>query len=153
MRREALSILSQKKQGGYVILQMNSDYEPPSVQTRDVFGVTLEEARMKRRLDQSALKKTSSQGTQGTAAARRDALVALITLKYTQSNSVCLGYRWSNHRIGAGQQSRIHCTRIACAKADLCISVNIQPQLDYHSGLDLRPARTGNGIDLYLREM
>ena len=116
---EALSILSKKKQGGYVILQMNPDYEPPPVQTRDVFGVTLEEKRNEARLDQSVLNSVVTRNAGFTTAARRDALVALITLKYTQSNSVCLATEGQTIGIGAGQQSRIHCTRIACAKADL----------------------------------
>lgn len=149
---EALSILSQKKQGGYVILQMNSDYEPPSVQTRDVFGVTLEEKRDEARFDLSALKNVVTTNAEFTTAARRDALVALITLKYTQSNSVCLAADGQTIGIGAGQQSRIHCTRIACAKADLWY-------LRQHSttiGLPFRPGlrrpQLDNGIDLYLRD-
>jgi phosphoribosylaminoimidazolecarboxamide formyltransferase/IMP cyclohydrolase len=149
---EALSILSQKKQGGYVILQMNPDYEPPPVQTREVFGVTLEEKRNDVRIDQSALKNVVTQNAQFTAAAQRDALVALITLKYTQSNSVCLAADGQTIGIGAGQQSRIHCTRIACAKADLW-RLRQHPatiELPFKSGL--RRPDQDNGIDLYLRD-
>lgn len=149
---EALSILSKKKQGGYVILQMNPDYEPLPVQTRDVFGVTLEEKRNEACLDQSALKNVVTRNAGFTAAARRDALVALITLKYTQSNSVCLAADGQTIGIGAGQQSRIHCTRLACAKADLW-------RLRQHPATISLPFRSGvrrpeqdNGIDLYLRE-
>jgi phosphoribosylaminoimidazolecarboxamide formyltransferase / IMP cyclohydrolase len=149
---EALSILSKKKQGGYVILEMDPDYEPPPVQARDVFGVTLEEKRNDSRLDQSALKNVVTRNAGFTAAARRDALVTLITLKYTQSNSVCLAADGQTIGIGAGQQSRIHCTRIACAKADLW-------RLRQHPatiGLPFRPGlrrpEQDNGIDLYLRD-
>jgi phosphoribosylaminoimidazolecarboxamide formyltransferase / IMP cyclohydrolase len=149
---EALSILSQKKQGGYVILQMNSDYGPPLMQTREVFGVTLEEKRNEVRLDQSALKNVVTRNAEFTAAAQRDALVALITLKYTQSNSVCLATDGQTIGIGAGQQSRIHCTRLACAKADLW-RLRQHPAtigLPFRSGL--RRPDQDNGIDLYLRD-
>jgi len=149
---EAASILSQKKRGAYVILQMNPAYEPPPVQTRDVFGVTLEEKRNEARLDQSALENVVTRNADFTAAARRDALVALITLKYTQSNSVCLAADGQTIGIGAGQQSRVHCTRIACAKADLW-RLRQHPAtigLPFRSGLG-RPDQD-NGIDLYLRD-
>jgi phosphoribosylaminoimidazolecarboxamide formyltransferase/IMP cyclohydrolase len=149
---EALSLLSQKKQGGYVILQMNPDFEPPPVQTREVFGVTLEEKRNDARLDQSTLENVVTRNAAFSAAARRDALVALITLKYTQSNSVCLAADGQTIGIGAGQQSRIHCTRIACAKADLW-RLRQHPaaiELPFRSGL--RRPDQDNGIDLYLRD-
>jgi phosphoribosylaminoimidazolecarboxamide formyltransferase / IMP cyclohydrolase len=149
---EALSILSKKKQGGYVILEMNPDYEPPSVQSRDVFGITLEEKRNEVCLDQSALKNVVTRNAIFTAAAQRDALVALITLKYIQSNSVCVAADGQTIGIGAGQQSRIHCTRIACAKADLW-RLRQHPStigLPFQSGVR-RPERD-NGIDLYLRD-
>ena len=149
---EALSILSKKKQGGYVILQMDPDYEPPPVQTRDVFGVTLEEHRNDVILDERALKNIVTRNAEFAAGARRDALVALITLKYTQSNSVCLAADGQTIGIGAGQQSRIHCTRIACAKADLW-RLRQHPEtigLPFRSGL--RRPEQANGIDLYLRD-
>ena len=149
---EALSILSKKKQGGYVVLEMDPEYEPPPVQARDVFGVTLEEKRNDSRLDQSALKNVVTRNAEFTAAAHRDALVALITLKYTQSNSVCLAAEGQTIGIGAGQQSRIHCTRIACAKADLW-RLRQHPTiigLPFRSGL--RRPEQDNGIDLCLRD-
>jgi phosphoribosylaminoimidazolecarboxamide formyltransferase/IMP cyclohydrolase len=149
---EALSLLSQKKQGGYVILQMNPDYEPPPLQTREVFGVTMEEKRNEVRLDQNALENVVTRNAAFTTAARRDALVALITLKYTQSNSVCLAADGQTIGIGAGQQSRIHCTRIACAKADLW-RLRQHPAtigLQFYPGL--RRPDQDNGIDLYLRD-
>ena len=149
---KALSILSNKKQGGYVILQMDPDYEPPAVQTRDVFGVALEEKRNEARLDQSALHNVVTRNAEFTLAARRDALIALITLKYTQSNSVCLAADGQTIGIGAGQQSRIHCTRLACGKADLW-RLRQHPAtigLPFRSGL--RRPDQDNGIDLYLRD-
>lgn len=147
---EALSILSKKKQGAYVILEMDRDYEPPPVQARDVFGVTLEEKRNDVRLDQSVLKNVVTRNAQITAAARRDALVALITLKYTRSSSVCLAADGQTIGIGAGQQSRIHCTRLACAKADLW-RLRQHPaaiELAFRSGL--RQPEQDNAVDLYL---
>jgi phosphoribosylaminoimidazolecarboxamide formyltransferase/IMP cyclohydrolase len=148
---EALSMLSSKKQGGYVILQMDPDYEPRPVQTREVFGVTLEEQRNEVRFDHTTLKNVITRSAEFTAAAWRDAMVALITLKYTQSNSVCLAADGQTIGIGAGQQSRIHCTRIACAKADLW-RLRQHPttiELPFRSGL--RRPEQDNGIDLYLR--
>ena len=149
---EALSILSKKKQGGYIILEMDRDYEPPPVQARDVFGVTLEEKRNDSCFGQSALENVVTRNAEFTGAAHRDALVALITLKYTQSNSVCLAADGQTIGIGAGQQSRIHCTRIACAKADLW-RLRQHPTtigLPFRSGL--RRPEQDNGIDLYLRD-
>jgi len=131
---------------------MDPDYEPASLQTRNVFGVTLEETRNEASLDQSKLKNVITRNAEFTATARRDALVALITLKYTQSNSVCLATDGQTIGIGAGQQSRVHCTRIACAKADLWC-------LRQHSttiGLPFRPGlrrpEQDNAIDLFLRD-
>jgi len=149
---EALFILSKKKQGRYVILQMDPEWEPPSIQTRDVCGVTLEEKRNETRLDQSVIRNIVSRNTEFTTAALRDSLVALITLKYTQSNSVCLTADGQTIGIGAGQQSRIHCTRIACAKADLW-RLRQHPAtigLPFRSGL--RRPDQDNGIDLYLSD-
>jgi phosphoribosylaminoimidazolecarboxamide formyltransferase/IMP cyclohydrolase len=149
---EALKILSQKKQGGYVILQIDPEYEPPPVQTREVFGVTLDEKRNDVCLDQRALENIATRNTAFPAATQRDALVALITLKYTQSNSVCLAADGQTIGIGAGQQSRIHCTRIACAKADLW-RLRQHPatvSLTFRSGL--RRPDQDNGIDLYVRD-
>jgi len=149
---EALSLLSKKKQGGYLILQMDPDYEPPPVQTREVFGVTLEEKRNDACLDQNALKNVVTRNAEFTAAAQRDALVALITLKYTQSNSVCLVADGQTIGIGAGQQSRIHCTRIACAKADLWRLRQHPATFGLPFLPELRRAEQDNGIDLYLRD-
>jgi phosphoribosylaminoimidazolecarboxamide formyltransferase / IMP cyclohydrolase len=149
---EALSILSRKKEGTYVILQMDPEWVPTSVQTRDVFGVTLEEKRNDTRFDQRTLKNVVTRNAEFTAAALRDALVALITLKYTQSNSVCLVTDGQTIGIGAGQQSRIHCMRIACAKADLW-RLRQHPAtigLPFRSGL--RRPEQDNGIDLYLSD-
>jgi phosphoribosylaminoimidazolecarboxamide formyltransferase/IMP cyclohydrolase len=148
---EALSILSRKKEGTYVVLEMDPDYEPAPIQSRDIFGVTLEERRNDVRLDLSVLQHVVTKNVDFTEAARRDALVALITLKYTQSNSVCIAVDGQSIGVGAGQQSRIHCTRIACDKADLW-GLRQHPavtELPFKPGLH-RP-ELDNGVDLYLR--
>jgi phosphoribosylaminoimidazolecarboxamide formyltransferase / IMP cyclohydrolase len=149
---EALSILSRKKQGAYVVLEMDLDYQPSPIQIRDVFGVTLEEKRNDVRLDLSVLQHVVTKNVDFTEAARRDALVALITLKYTQSNSVCVAADGQSIGVGAGQQSRIHCTRIACDKADVwrlrqhpaVTELSFKPRL-HRPELD-------NCVDLFLRD-
>jgi len=87
---EARTLLSRKREGAYVIIEMDLDYEPPPIQSRDIFGITLEERRNDVRLGESVLQHVVTKNANFTEAARRDALIALITLKYTQSNSVCL---------------------------------------------------------------
>ena len=115
---EALAILSKKKQGKYTVLEMDEDYVAPELETRDVFGVAIEQRRNDIRLDTEALKSVVTKNMDWPARSRRDALVALITLKYTQSNSVCVVLDSQTIGVGAGQQSRIHCTRVACSKAE-----------------------------------
>ncbi len=149
---EALEILSRKQKGTYIILQIDSDYMPPSVQTREVFGVTLEEKRNDVYLDERILQNVVTKNANFTDAARRDALVALITLKYTQSNSVCLTSDGQTIGVGAGQQSRIHCTRIACAKADLWRLRQHPATLQLRFRPGLRRPEQDNGVDLYLRD-
>ncbi len=149
---EALATLSKKKGGAYVVLEIDPDYEPQPTQSRDVFGVTLEEKRNDLRLDRSVLENIVTKNSEFTDEARRDLLIALITLKYTQSNSVCLAADGQSIGVGAGQQSRIHCTRIACAKADLW-RLRQHPavtELQFKPGL--RRPDFDNGVDLYLRE-
>jgi phosphoribosylaminoimidazolecarboxamide formyltransferase/IMP cyclohydrolase len=149
---EALSILSSKKGGAYVVLEMDPDYQPPLIQIRDVFGITLEEKRNDVRLDLSVLQHVVTKNRDFSEAACRNALVALITLKYTQSNSVCVAADGQSIGVGAGQQSRIHCTRIACDKADLW-HLRQHPSV---AELPFKPALSrpelDNGVDLYLRE-
>ena len=108
----ALELLSAKKGGGYPVLEIDAGYRPPELERRTVFGVTLEQARNDRAFDAEAL---AAAGLP--AAVVRDLTVGLIALKYTQSNSVCLCARGQTIGVAAGQQSRIHCTRLAIAKA------------------------------------
>lgn len=114
----ALEVLRRKKKGDYVLLRADPDHEPPPMESRTVFGVTLRQRRNDRPIDPGMLADVVTRRTDLPAAARRDLLVALVTLKYTQSNSVCFTRDGQVIGNGAGQQSRIHCTRLAAAKAD-----------------------------------
>ncbi len=114
----ALEILRNKKKGGYGILRIDADYEPPDMEHRDLFGLTLSQQRDTAVPDYSDLTNIVTTNTHLPEGAQRDLLVALISLKYTQSNSVCYTFDGQVIGMGAGQQSRIHCTRLAGDKAD-----------------------------------
>jgi phosphoribosylaminoimidazolecarboxamide formyltransferase/IMP cyclohydrolase len=115
---EALELLIQKKNGKYLIIQVDSKYTPELLEQRTVFGMTLEQERNHVKLGEDTLNVSVTENKVISNSARRDLLVALITLKYTQSNSVCFALGGQTIGIGAGQQSRIHCTRLAADKAD-----------------------------------
>ncbi len=115
---EALEILKAKKKGGYNVVQIDPDYVPAAVETKDVFGVTFEQGRNNYRIDASLLDNIVTENHDLPDSAKTDMIVALITLKYTQSNSVCYVKDGQAIGVGAGQQSRIHCTRLAGQKAD-----------------------------------
>ncbi len=147
---EALDVLRQKKGGTYVVLRMDASYAPPRMETRQVFGVTLEQRRNDLALGPELLEKVVTRHRTLPDAARRDLLVAMVALKYTQSNSVCLARDGQVIGMGAGQQSRIHCTRLAASKADLW-HLRQHPAvlgLRFRQGLG-RPERD-NAIDQYL---
>ena len=116
---EALAILKTKRQGNYNIVAIDAAYEPPALERREVFGVTFEQNRNDLPIDARLLQTVATRATALPEGARRDLLVALATLKYTQSNSVCYALDGQCIGIGAGQQSRIHCTRLAGDKADV----------------------------------
>lgn len=115
---EALEILRGKKGGGYRVIQIDPDYEPPQLTRRELFGLVLEQKRNDAIPSAADLADIVTQNRDLPASAIRDLLVALIALKYTQSNSVCYAYDGQVIGMGAGQQSRIHCTRLAGSKAD-----------------------------------
>ena len=115
---EALAILKTKRKGNYNIVQIDPDYVPAAQETKDVFGVTFQQGRNDCRIDGSLLNNLVTANKDLPDSARRDLVVALITLKYTQSNSVCYAAEGQAIGVGAGQQSRIHCTRLAGTKAD-----------------------------------
>jgi phosphoribosylaminoimidazolecarboxamide formyltransferase/IMP cyclohydrolase len=149
---EALSILSKKKQGKYIILEMDGDYVAPELETRDVFGVAIEQRRNDVRLDAEVLRTIVTKYMNWPAAARRDALVALTTLKYTQSNSVCVVLDGQTIGVGAGQQSRIHCTRIACSKAEMWHLRQHPACLDLKFKSGVRRPDRDNAVDQFLRD-
>ena len=116
---EALEILKTKRKGGYNIVRIDPDYVPAERERKQVFGITFEQGRNNFRIDASLLQNIVTESRDLPEEARRDLIVALITLKYTQSNSVCYACQGQAIGVGAGQQSRILCTRLAGSKADL----------------------------------
>lgn len=149
---EALSILKSKKKGKYVILEMDLDYKPRDLEIREVFGVIFEQKRNNLMIDLSVLKKIVTENQEFPDFAKRDLLLATITLKYTQSNSVCFAFDGQVIGLGAGQQSRIHCTRLAASKADSWY-LRQHPailSLKFKEGIG-RPERN-NAIDQYLNQ-
>jgi phosphoribosylaminoimidazolecarboxamide formyltransferase/IMP cyclohydrolase len=149
---EALEILKSKKGGKYLILEIDPDYVPDPVETRTVFGLTLQQERNNGVIDDSVFEKIVTRNQELTEEAKRDMKVALITLKYTQSNSICYALDGQTIGIGAGQQSRIHCTRLAGDKADRWFL----RQHPIALGMKFRPglarAEQNNAIDLWLEE-
>ena len=115
---EALEVLKTKKKGNYNIVKIDPDYVPAPIEHKDVFGITFEQGRNNFKIDADLLKNIVTQNKNMTEEAARDLIISLITLKYTQSNSVCYAYQGQAIGVGAGQQSRIHCTRLAGTKAD-----------------------------------
>ncbi len=115
---EALEILKGKRNGNYNIVKIDADYVPAVQEKKQVFGITFEQGRNNFRIDEELLSNMVTENKEFPAEAKRDLIIALITLKYTQSNSVCYAYDGQAIGVGAGQQSRIHCTRLAGTKAD-----------------------------------
>ena len=115
---EALEILKSKRKGGYNIVKINPDYIPAEKERKQVYGITFEQGRNNFRIDEGLLGNIVTENKNLPDDAKRDLIISLITLKYTQSNSVCYAYDGQAIGVGAGQQSRIHCTRLAGTKAD-----------------------------------
>ncbi len=115
---EALEILKSKRKGNYNIVQIDPDFLPAPIEHKDVFGITFEQGRNNFRIDRELLSNLVTENKELPESAIRDLIISLITLKYTQSNSVCFAYDGQAIGVGAGQQSRIHCTRLAGTKAD-----------------------------------
>ncbi len=150
---EAIEILKSKRKGTYNVIQINPEYKPAPLERKQVFGITFEQGRNEVRLDDPALfQNVPTQNKEFTPEAKRDLIIALITLKYTQSNSVCYVKDGQAIGIGAGQQSRVHCTRLAGQKADTwwlrqCPKVMSLP---FKEGI--RRADRDNTIDVYISE-
>ena len=150
---EALDILREKRKGTYNVLQINPSYKPEQVERKQVFGVTFEQGRNEIRLDDDALfENIPTQNKTFTDSARRDLMIALITLKYTQSNSVCYVKDGQAIGIGAGQQSRIHCTRLAGQKADTWWLRQHPKVMALPFVPGIRRADRDNTIDVYISE-
>ena len=149
---EAQEILKSKKNGNYNVIQIDPDYEPEDIERKQVFGVVFEQGRNCLKIDETLLKNivTKEKGLPEDAA--RDLLISLIVLKYTQSNSVCFAKGGQAIGIGAGQQSRVHCTRLAGSKADNWY-LRQAPQVLNLLFIDgIRRADRDNVIDLYIGE-
>ena len=146
----ALEILKGKKKGNYSIVQIDPDYVPAPLERKDVFGVTFEQGRSAAKIDASLLENLVTKNRELPDAAKTDLLLALITLRYTQSNSVCYVKDGQAIGVGAGQQSRIHCTRLAGNKADNW-ALRHHPKVLALPFVDkIRRPDRDNAIDLYL---
>ncbi|MCR4763013.1 MAG: phosphoribosylaminoimidazolecarboxamide formyltransferase [Lachnospiraceae bacterium] len=149
---EALAILKEKKKGGYAVIRIDRDYQPAAEETKTVFGVTFSQGRNDLPIDEKLLENIVTKNRVLPEEAKRDLLIALITLKYTQSNSVCYAVGGQAIGIGAGQQSRIHCTRLAGDKADRWYLRQAPQVLDLPFKDTVRRPDRDNAIDLYLGE-
>ena len=147
---EALEILKKKRKGGYTVLKMNTSYKPQPVEHKDVYGITFEQGRNELKIDASCLENLVTENKTLTEDAKIDLLIALITLKYTQSNSVCYVKNKMAIGIGAGQQSRIHCTRLAGNKADIWHLRQHDKVLNLPFLSTLSRAERDNTIDVYI---
>ena len=150
---EAIKVLKEKRKGTYCVIQIDPDYVPAPIEHKQVFGVTFEQGRNEVKLDDPALfEDIPTKNKNFTAEAKRDLIISLITLKYTQSNSVCYVKDGQAIGIGAGQQSRIHCTRLAGGKADLWW-LRQHPRVMALPWVEkIRRADRDNTIDIYLSE-
>lgn len=150
---EALEILREKRKGTYNVIKIDADYKPEPIERKQVFGITFEQGRNEVRLDDDKLfENIPTQNKQFSVEARRDLMIALITLKYTQSNSVCYVKDGQAIGIGAGQQSRIHCTRLAGSKADIWWLRQHPKVMNLPFVDNIRRADRDNTIDIYISE-
>ena len=146
---EALAILREKKKGNYNVVQIDADYVPAEIERKDVFGVTFEQGRNNYRIDRDLLTNIVTRNRDLPDQAAIDMMVALITLKYTQSNSVCYVKDGQAIGVGAGQQSRIHCTRLAGNKADNWYLRQHPKVLGLQFVEGIRRPDRDNAIDIY----
>ncbi len=150
---EALEILKDKRKGTYNVIKIDPNYVPQPIEHKQVFGITFEQGRNEIKLDDPALfENIPTQNKTFTDEAKRDLIIALITLKYTQSNSVCYVKDGQAIGIGAGQQSRIHCTRLAGQKADTWWLRQCPKVMNLPFKPGIRRADRDNTIDVYISE-
>ena len=146
----ALAILEQKKNGKYNVIEIDPDYIPAPVEQKDVFGITFEQGRNELPINEALLEKVGTENKEIPESAKIDLLISLITLKYTQSNSVCFAKGGQAIGIGAGQQSRVHCTRLAGQKADNWLLRQCPKVLNLPFVDDIKRADRDNAIDNYI---
>ena len=149
---DALAILKTKKKGNYCVLQINPDYKPRRVESKEVYGVTFEQERNEAKITTDLFQDIPTKNKDIPAKAQRDLMIALITLKYTQSNSVCYVKDGMTIGVGAGQQSRVHCTRLAGNKADIWWLRQNPKVLNLPFRDDVRRPNRDNAIDVYISD-
>lgn len=149
---EALEILKAKKKGNYCVIKIDENYRPAPLEHKQVFGITFEQGRQELPIDDKLLSNVVTENKEIPEAAKRDLKIALITLKYTQSNSVCFVKDGQAIGVGAGQQSRVHCTRLAGQKADNWFLRQCPKVLDLQFVDGIRRADRDNAIDVYIGE-
>lgn len=149
---DALEVLKSKRKGTYNIIKIDENYRPAPIETKDVFGVTFEQGRNELKIDESSFDEIVTDSKSLSEDAKRDLMIALITLKYTQSNSVCYAKDGQAIGIGAGQQSRIHCTRLAGNKADIWWLRQSPKVLGLKFLDNIRRADRDNAIDVYISD-
>ena len=150
--QEALEILKAKKNGNYTVIQIDPDYVPAPVEKKQVYGITFEQGRNELKIDRELLSNIVTEKKELPDSAKIDMMVALITLKYTQSNSVCYVKDGQASGVGAGQQSRVHCTRLAGQKADNWYLRQAPQVLNLEFVDGIRRADRDNAIDVYIGE-
>ncbi|MBV7274765.1 phosphoribosylaminoimidazolecarboxamide formyltransferase [Clostridiaceae bacterium UIB06] len=149
---EALQLLKRKKKGNYCVIEMDWDYEPEDIEKREIYGITFEQKRNDILINEDVLRNMVTKNKNITGDAKRDLIISMITLKYTQSNSVCFAIDGQVIGVGAGQQSRVHCTRLAASKADIWY-LRQHPavlNLSFKEGVSM--PEMDNAIDQYLRD-
>lgn len=149
---EALDILKSKKNGNYNVILIDPEYTPEPIEKKQVYGVTFEQGRNEIKIDREVLENRVTENKEIPEAAEIDLILSLITLKYTQSNSVCYAKNGQAIGIGAGQQSRVHCTRLAGNKADNWYLRQAPKVLELPFLDDIRRADRDNAIDVYIGE-
>ena len=147
---EALEILRSKRKGGYNVVAIDPDYVPAETECKQVYGITFQQGRNNFKIDETLLSNIVTRNRELPESARIDLIVSLITLKYTQSNSVCFAYDGQAIGVGAGQQSRIHCTRLAGGKADTWFLRQHPKTLSLPFRADLSRPNRDNVIDGYI---
>lgn len=149
---DALELLKNKRKGSYAVIRIDKSYVPHHIETKQVFGISFQQGRSSYPIDSSLLHNIVTKSKDLPDSAKRDLVLALVTLKYTQSNSVCYALGGQTIGVGAGQQSRIHCTRLAGSKADLWQLRHHPKVLNLRFLETLSRADRDNAIDVYLGE-